>query len=277
MNGGDGMKGRFLIDREVYESLPVPHRWVYVELTYLAVFKEEGVWHEEYQRLVPRGSWIISYRQLMERVGITSLSRIHKVVKELAEMNIISVTDLGKIKGKDGTRPRTQFAIVNYNEQQSFPAALHAEQTDESERRKERVKERKRERTNNSPFSLSAKDFGDLIMMTENALKNAMKNGRENKKNKGFKNERFKNESKKELPWRRDLTYLALKKACNWQIKKDDAIYPLVKQALQNGDSHQIKQAWSAYCEHERGNINLIQFLISKHKEYLPVQSKYDW
>jgi hypothetical protein len=101
----------FLLHESILSRLNAKERFVYQELTRLAVFKKEGEVHPEYGVLVPQGAFILSYRKLAEIVELFPEATLRRIIKRLADLKLIEVRPL---EGKGGS----MFIINNYAELQ---------------------------------------------------------------------------------------------------------------------------------------------------------------
>ncbi|SEN21277.1 hypothetical protein [Lihuaxuella thermophila] len=104
----------YMLHQEVLDSLTPRERHTYFELVRLAA--SEDTLHEEFQVPIPKGSWIISYRQLERLLDITR-STIRRALMRLVEKDLIELTNIGPHKGSDGVQFRTLCKIKHYQEQ----------------------------------------------------------------------------------------------------------------------------------------------------------------
>lgn len=254
------MNGYYVIPRWV-DQLPPKERFIYLELLRLAIFHPAGVQHKEYDRHVPQGAWILSYRQLAELVDIP-LPTVHRVIKSLVQKELIEVIELGKLKGKDGTRNRTMFSIVGYAYLQQMGESM--------ERTVEHDMERTMERN-------EASDTNGLDP-SQNVGWNASWNAEWNKKNKGINNEGFKNKGlrTKQPIWLEDQDYLSLKQECGWLARSDEKIYSYFQEVIKERSPEDLKWAWEQYRDDKGNGANLATFLSHEHRNYEQTTSRFN-
>ncbi|MBA4495035.1 DUF2913 family protein [Paenactinomyces guangxiensis] len=121
-------QSKYTLHQSVLDSLTPRERHTYFELVRLAA--PEDTFHEEYKVPIPRGGCIISYRQLEKLLDITK-STIRRALTRLVEKDLIELTNMGRIKGKDGNLYRTLCKIkhvyspvVNNNETRKVPTLI---------------------------------------------------------------------------------------------------------------------------------------------------------
>lgn len=259
------MNGYFVVPRFV-EELPPKERFVYTELLRVAVFKPEGITHKEYQRHVPQGAWILSYRQLAELVGYPHQT-VHRVVKSLSDKELVNVVDLGKIKGRDGNQPRRMFQIINYDSVQTMGHTLrqHSGHPAGHDMRHpllpdQAIPEAEFNGVPNEPRDTHLDSVGDTVQDTKRDKKN------QGTKNEGAKNERKKNQRSGD--WRSDVEYLHIQNEGNWDVCSHPKIYGYYKQARQERSAEELLNAWNEYFDEKGTSANLVFFLTSEHRDY---------
>jgi hypothetical protein len=106
----------YMLHQSVLDSLTPRERHTYFELVRLAA--PEDTIHEEFHVPIPKGSCIISYRQLERLLDITR-STIRRALMRLVEKDLIELTNIGQHKGKDGVQFRTLCKIKHYQDQRN--------------------------------------------------------------------------------------------------------------------------------------------------------------
>jgi hypothetical protein len=264
------MKGSFIIQRDIVASLPPKERFLYYELTRLAVFAKDGIMHKEYKITIPRGCWIISYRKLAQLVDMP-LRTVQNAVKNLVEKGIIKTKDLGRIKGEDGNQKRTMFIVSDYTKMQTIGTPKNA--TDDTPPLRDKANDikgfeaqfpksdtpsdtpndipvdtprglQKNNGTNDPKAPKQEVDTPeDTPDDTENDTKrtNAFNNNSKNNnrdKNQSIESDEFYGE------------YLYVKGALDWMVNDDQSIFNLYKKhVLKTGrNTIDIMELWGEYC-----------------------------
>lgn len=243
----------FIIQRDIVSSLPPRERFLYYELTRLAV--EDEIIHEEYNITIPRGCWIISYRKLAQLVDMP-LKSVQNAVKNLVEKGMIQIKDVGRIKGKDGNQKRTMFVVSNYEKIQAIntpkntkddtPALSkkvndintfedHIQKNDTPNNPSDDTPHRLQKANNTNAFKISNQKID-----TPTDSSNSTTHDANLKKNKSqsFEADEYYGE------------YQYVKGALNWIVSDDRLIFNLYKKHILQTDRNTIDvmELWGEYC-----------------------------
>lgn len=109
----------FMIDRERVKGLTRNEEWVYYNLMKLVVWEPDGIVHKEYGILVPCGSLIISWKELAEFIGM-KVRTLRDNIDRLEKKGLIKVEKTSPLKGRDGTKPRLMFTVIDYIQLQTI-------------------------------------------------------------------------------------------------------------------------------------------------------------